>query len=121
MYPVEGSNEVLEKGAMVNPRSGKVENYEEVWEDLELGAKGTSWVLKTERDGVRGMIARIGGFVSGVLRRGGQVSVGRWKDGEIVVKIGELDLPSMEESVKVGDKLEGVGLVWECVERFDWG
>lgn len=84
MYPVEGSNEVLEKGAMVNPSTGVVEAYEEVWVDLELEERGVSWVLRTEdeRVGVRGVIARIGGFVSGVLRRGEDVSVARWKDGE---------------------------------------
>ncbi|KAJ8069926.1 hypothetical protein OCU04_000335 [Sclerotinia nivalis] len=133
MYPVRGTNEVLEKGAMVNPETGKLEDYEELWEDLEVemmeGKKSDyfmSWVLKTKgTDGeVNGMVIRIGEWIQGVKRNGDEFSVFRWKwnikDGwERVLAIGEdlkLDSRIFENETSVGDsfKTDG-GVEWEFI------
>lgn len=133
MYPVEGTNEVLEKGAMVNPETGKVENYEELWEDLEVGMMEgekddyfVSWVLRTIGTGGEetGMVIRIGEWIQGVMRRGDGFSVVRWKwniEGgwERVLAIGEdIELNSriFEKEVSVGDSFKvGDGVEWEFI------
>ncbi|KAF7892578.1 uncharacterized protein EAF02_000116 [Botrytis sinoallii] len=130
MYPVEGTNEVLEKGAMVNPDTGKVEDYEELWEDLEVGMMEgeksdyfMSWVLKTKDAGeVNGMVIRIGEWVQGVMRKGDDFSVVRWKwtteEGwKRVLAIGEdfgLDSKVFEREISVGDSIKvDSGVEWE--------
>ncbi|TEY76465.1 hypothetical protein BOTCAL_0058g00120 [Botryotinia calthae] len=130
MYPVEGTNEVLEKGAMVNPDTGKVEDYEELWEDLEVGmTEGEkndyfmSWVLKTTDAGeVNGMVIRIGEWVQGVMRKGDDFSVVGWKwtieEGwKRVLAIGEdfgLDSRVFEKDISVGDSIKvDSGVEWE--------
>ena len=139
MYP-QDNGEVLEYGAMVNPEKGIVEKYEECWVDLEPKRVGTEerlkcWALKMEEKGeegevVRGMIVRIGEYIQGVVRRGGEVAVGRWvwsegKDWERLVGIGKLDVPA--EVLEVGYKIHqeekfmsGDGLEWVCVESIGW-
>ncbi|ORY63518.1 uncharacterized protein BCR38DRAFT_517016 [Pseudomassariella vexata] len=99
--------EVLERGKMENPDSGRVEEYEECWvdgleRDGKMGVGG--WVLRfedgDEKDGrTRGMMVRIGEVVQGILRIGGEVGVGRWKIGaqggererEFVAEIGKCE------------------------------
>lgn len=123
MHP-QPNGEVLEYGVMVNPGKGVEEKYEECWNDLEIEGEKKGWVLKVEDEGegVKGMLIRIGGTVQGVLRRVAEVSVGRWKEGERVVGIGRLELPrGLGKVVKEGDNFIGEeGLVWVCVETFEW-
>jgi hypothetical protein len=135
MYPIEGSSEVLEKGAMVNPATGQVEEYEELWVDLEIGrVRGeegfVSWVLRTssedEERGIRGMVIRIGEWIQGVLRKGDEVCIERWrwegKEWNRVLDIGNLELPSaVRREMRFNDRFVGTdGLVWECVECYAW-
>lgn len=100
-YPVEGHPELtLERGRMVNPASGRVEGYEEMWVAGEVRAvEGVGCVVleydadlkgeegwargergkqgEDERVG-RGMVVQLGGYVQGFLRDGGDVRVERW-------------------------------------------
>ncbi|KAK0117524.1 holocytochrome c synthase [Cadophora gregata] len=132
----EVSREVMEYGRMENPATGKVEAYEECWVDLEIGKvdgeeEFRSWVLRAEDEegGVRGVIARVGVYIQGVLRRGEEFSVGRWmwdseRGWQPVVEAGRALVPrgmfSQEEFV-LGQKLVGGdGVEWACVESFSW-
>ena len=135
MYP-QSDGEVLEYGAMVNPKKGTVENYEECWLDLEAGRVGdepgyTSWVLRCEDDGrgVKGMLIRIGEHIQGVMRKSKEISVGRWKwtaeqGWSNSVVLGELEPPSVvfgRGPVKEGDIMKGSDeLEWVCIEKFTW-
>jgi hypothetical protein len=79
---------------------------------------------------VRGVVVRVAGFIQGVLRRESGVSVSRWvwskgRGWEKAVTIGQLHTPvavfEVGREMKQGDKLEGGdGLIWECVEAFEW-
>ncbi|KAH8665914.1 hypothetical protein BGZ60DRAFT_529174 [Tricladium varicosporioides] len=141
MYPDEGEKEeVIERGHMVNPATGKDTEYEECWVDLEPVLANEkrefrSWVLKTEAEGTRGMLARIGEWIQGVVRRGDETRVVRllWEEVEKGIPgrwitttiIGALEVPGeafeISQKLEVGTKCRGVdGLEWECVESFDW-
>ncbi|KAG9232783.1 hypothetical protein BJ875DRAFT_505772 [Amylocarpus encephaloides] len=140
MFPKEdGSNEVLERGAMVNPATGQVEDYQEFWVDieptkLEGEEERRSWVLKTVTEDdegrvVRGMIVRIGEYIEGVLRVGEDVGVRRWQwkgsNWEETLRIGRLEEPfdgkEMGTLVEVGHEVNGKdGIVWKYVEEFSW-
>jgi hypothetical protein len=149
MWPRDdGSGGVVERGSMVNPASGKVESYEEIWADLELESKGMCWVLKTESDGVKGMMIRVGNYIQGVLRKGPSVNVGSWgkletgqgearrREWKQVVLIGMWDMPGplgdlgigsgvgdkfMSGSFTIGEPSKSEdALEWECVEFFEW-
>jgi hypothetical protein len=85
MYP-QPDGTVLEKGEMVRRETGKVTSYEEVWEDYDPEITGkdekvAEVVLRCEdvRKGVKGVMARIGGWIQGVLRTGQDITVVRWQ------------------------------------------
>lgn len=139
MYPVEGTNDVLEKGTMLNPETGKEGPYQEMWTDLDIEKavlpreEGyVSWVLQLEGEGGKGLVVRIGQWVQGVVRRGEEVSVARWKGGnngwEKVLEVGRLDLGAAlgkenEDGQKtwvVGDVFKGKDGEWKCVESLTW-
>jgi hypothetical protein len=138
MY-LQDNGEVLEYGSMVNPAKGVVEKYEECWVDLSPRAippekEFISWVMKCEdaERGVKGMVIRIGEHIQGVLRRGDEISVGRWKWREEEgwkkpVDIGNFgtEIPSevlrLDADMKLGEKKTGgQGLEWKCIEAFSW-
>ena len=120
MHP-QPNGEVLEYGSMKNPAKGVEEKYEECWIDLEIGGRGRGWVLRTEGEGTNGMAARIGEYTQAVVRRGDKVNVGRWKNGELVVGVGEVSLPVVGKELKEGGKILGKdGLEWVCLESFEW-
>jgi len=135
MFPREDSNEVLEKGAMVNPSTEKLTEYEELWQDLHPVRVGdekefVSWVLKTENSNrnIRGMAIRIGEWIEGVLRIDDQISVVRWqwstgKGWERLLAIGQLQLNQdvfSEKEIFLGQVFAGDGLTWDCIESFRW-
>ncbi|RFU36234.1 hypothetical protein B7463_g8, partial [Scytalidium lignicola] len=134
MFPIENSSEVLEKGAMVNPATGIVTNYEELWEDLDPIRTGNeeqyvSWVLKTEKPDpyVRGKAIRIAQFIEAVLRVGDTISVARWKwdvkaGWQQVLAIGKLDLSTelFGEEISIGKVFPSSTLEWECIESYKW-
>jgi len=149
MFP-QSDGDTLETGEMVNPATGKWEGYEERWYDLDVlavdapkGEKGSNeegkrkgWVLRTsdeESEKVRGMIARVGQFIQGVVKNGENVGAERWEfDVEetkwrAVAKIGGglgvkfEDLLSRQEGFNEGDRFtESAHGEWECVEAFAW-
>lgn len=128
------SGEVVERGQMVNPKSGKMEAYEESWRDIRPLGEKVGWVLKMEGQDARGMVVRVGGFAQGVLRRGGVVGITRWryvggeKGWDPIISIEGCEVPGDVFGAKCnvmaeGDKfLSSDGLEWICVERFegDW-
>lgn len=127
---------VLETGRMVNPATGEVGEYEEVWVSEEIATVGEEGgpvcvVMKMEGDGgrKRGMLVRLGGYCQAVVRVGEEVVVERWVwEGEgwnRTVRVGEgkVEVPAevatylghlatVEDEVKVG-----TGEVWTVVER----
>lgn len=135
MY-IQPNGEVLEYGTMVNPATGKEERYEECWVDLEIKVVGEererrSWCLRVEDEEkeIKGCVIRIGGYISGVLRRGEDVVCARWLWSEVggwgtFVKVGELSVPEDvfgEGEIEEGRVLEsGDGLKWTCVESYNW-
>ncbi|CZT42915.1 uncharacterized protein RSE6_02875 [Rhynchosporium secalis] len=135
MYP-QPDGTTMEYGAMVNPESGEVEKYEECWVDFEVGKvdgeeEFRSWVLRTEDEegGIRGVLARVGVFVQGALRRGEEISVGRWmwdseRGWQPVVEIGKAFIPrgifTHEQVVLEQNLVASDGLKWTCVESFSW-
>ena len=85
MLPQEDGT-VLEQGASTDPATGQVQQYEELWEDLEvepIGSKGkrSSYVVKTEGDEAttRGLVVKVGGFCQGILKHNGALTVERWR------------------------------------------
>lgn len=125
------SGEAVERGQMVNPKTGKMEKYEESWTDIRPMGDKIGWVVKVQGQGVRGMVVRIGGFAQGILRKGSDVGIKRWRymGGEEgwdpIIGIGSLDAPQQMfrekcNEVAEGDKFQGSnGLEWECIERFE--
>lgn len=130
---------VLETGRMVNPATGEVGDYEEVWESEEIGSVGGEGegpvcvVMKMKGEGgrKRGLLVRLGGYCQAVVRVGGEVVVERWVwEGDEggwrrTVRVGEgkAEVPAevatylghlatVEDEVKVG-----TGEVWRVVER----
>ena len=85
MYP-QPNGDVLEKGSMVDPATGLVTEYEELWADLEIDTIGAEEkhmciVLKAEPENKlnKGMVVRIGGWCQGILQTGEDITVERWQ------------------------------------------
>lgn len=135
-FPGVAPGESLERGEMVNPRTGKTERYEECWIDgLTKDVPGwKGWVLKWEGNDEagsgRGLMARVGHLVQGVLRIGDEVAVGRWEiaasgDGKDEIKaIAEVGnaksfFRGLSDTLKVGDSAKAEnGQTWICVEAW---
>jgi hypothetical protein len=129
MIKLENGDEV-ERGQMVNPRTGKTEKYEESWVDIKPLGEKVGWVVKAEGQGARGMVVRIGGFAQGILRRGSEVGIKRWRHmgGEQgwdpIVGISGCDVPAELFGERSTTMVEGEsfmggdGLKWVCVEKF---
>lgn len=137
-YPQEDGT-TLEKGAMVNPATGKETEYEEVWIDVEPrstapNAAAQFVVIQTTgeaEDGTRGSVVRVGHISQGFIRRGDSMLAERWEwSGEkgwertvvvshgdgLALPLGEAlqegsDLPSVGEGIEIG------GLKWEVIEK----
>lgn len=85
MYP-QPNGDVLEKGTTVNPATGGLLEYEELWSDLDIRtigveAKRVCIVLKAEAENQvnKGMVIRIGGWCQGILQSGEDITVERWQ------------------------------------------
>ncbi|KAI9837154.1 MAG: hypothetical protein M1837_003115 [Sclerophora amabilis] len=81
------SGSILEKGEMINPHTGKLTEYEELWADEEPQATGydcqrVSAVLVMECEsnagapGTRGMVIRVGQWCQGIMVGGGEAENG---------------------------------------------
>jgi hypothetical protein len=75
----------LEIGRMVNSATGKMTDYEEVWEDLDVEVTGDdthriSIVIGTVDNvrGIRGKIVRVGRWCQGITKVGTVTHVERW-------------------------------------------
>jgi hypothetical protein len=131
---VLGNGETVERGQMVNPATGEMTPYEESWADIRPLGEKVGWVVKGQGEGARGMVVRIGGFAQGVLRKGSEVGMRRWrylggeKGWDPIVGIGDCDIPKELFGERCGVIIEGEkfmsgnGLEWVCVEKFsgDW-
>ncbi|KAI8634704.1 hypothetical protein F5Y19DRAFT_121719 [Xylariaceae sp. FL1651] len=135
----------LETGCMVNPATGKLTNYEEIWTDIEAkgdpeGArsledpsplvKARCVVLELRRDDKdeRGMVICLGRYCQGVVRVGDKFAAARseWEKGHWVPKyrFGDIHIPTAEvvwplELHPDGLKYSTItsdGLVWKVVE-----
>lgn len=137
MFPqLDGTT--LESGAMVNPATGRLSEYEECWRDVEAvatEATGTAdgegkamcavLVLQDDVNGARGVVVRVGQFVQGILRVGESVSLERWawrRDGGWIreVKMGDMWLPCgaiMDgQRMRLGGEVRYGDFVWKVVE-----
>ena len=129
----------LEKGSMRNA-AGKVLPYEELWIDLPVEStnladpKQKISILTTmdqpDRN-ARGIIARVGRWIQGIVTKDNEVSVERWKwreeteNFERISKIGRLLMPCLivfdeDGNTKVGQTWEVGGLAWKVVEKHEW-
>ncbi|KAI7281654.1 hypothetical protein KC345_g3992 [Hortaea werneckii] len=144
MYPIEGDDQrSLEKGRMVNPDTGRMTEYEEIWRDVDAvrisGVVGVGGVGKEDEGKVsavlildepeqraRGMVVRIGQYCQGVLRVKGEFSLERWewvgeeKGWERKVRMGSLFLPcglAMDVlGMEEGSQVKHGDFRWEVVE-----
>lgn len=130
---IEGSQNRKETGSMVNPDSGKEEDYIEVWKSLdpvehtfnmEVREKKPfihkAIVLKVSDAVFEGKLMQLGNWKQGLLytRLTCTFSVIRsyhdkeWKD---LIKYGANSFPR-ELACKAGEVLEHDGVKWECLE-----
>jgi hypothetical protein len=98
LHPVPGdAARTLETGAMVNPATGALTAYEEMWRDVRIasvaaeakvaggavGEEGVKYsvVLTLEMPAIcaRGMVVRVGQWCQGIVMIGAGVTVERWK------------------------------------------
>ena len=139
MYPIEGGERALEKGRMVNPATGILTDYEELWQDVKPTA--TSSEVDGEEEGkrfcvvlqldepkeqARGMIVRVGQHCQGVLRCRNTFSLERWgwqgdADGwKRTCRIGDYFVPCSaafdESKVKLGGWVRYGDFGWKVVE-----
>ncbi|KAI9719800.1 MAG: hypothetical protein M1812_003289 [Candelaria pacifica] len=83
----QANGDSLETGSMINPATGEVAAYEELWTELEVPPSlHFSVVLKTRtknwEGGERGMIVRVGGWCQGILTdTNGRCTIERWRFG----------------------------------------
>lgn len=131
MYP-RADGKTLEKGAMVNPATGQLTDYEELWLDLDPspinGSSKVRCVVLEWEDGKggRGRVVRLGQFVQSFLRVGDEMAAERWEwkqqgGWKRTVKIGNIELPcsktlSDEDNFAVGDEFGFEGKSWRVVE-----
>jgi hypothetical protein len=128
----------LETGRMLNPATGKLTEYEEIWSDLDVQEdiedqtaqqKRVRCLALELRDDVRqqrGMVVCLGGYYQGVIRIGDEFASERWRweDGKWQRKfsVGDISIPSPEllysitlsrgDEVRSGDPLQ----IWRIVE-----
>lgn len=100
-YPQEDGT-TLEKGTMMNPATGKVTEYEELWRTIEprpVDSNGVrSVVLQLEREKTKGQVTLLGHLCQGLLRKGDQITAERWEWAEAnswqrTVVVGDDELP----------------------------
>lgn len=138
-YPQDDGT-TLEKGAMVNPATGKETEYEEVWIDVE--PRGTNpegaaqfLVVQTTADAgndARGSVVRVGHICQGFLKQADKMVAERWEwsaenGWEMTVAVSHgvegMSLPIGEvlkqgtDLPDIGTRLNGGGLQWEVIEK----
>ncbi|OCK85794.1 hypothetical protein K432DRAFT_227934 [Lepidopterella palustris CBS 459.81] len=144
MYP-QPDGRTLESGQMVNPATGTLTAYEEMWRDIPVAAIGSdntksSVVITIDEPAqqTRGMIIRIGQWCQGLLKIGNEVTVERWEylpggmkgrgsvegDWTRCVRLGSRFLPCAmtfkPEGLVPGNKIQHGDMVWVVQEKFEW-
>lgn len=139
---VLSNGDELEIGEMVNPASGKVEKYEEVWraEYIPLGAQVE--VLQSRRvvpnrsdpavDVVHGIFVRIGNWAQGIARTKSGVVATRWHFDQAWRRVAcygsDLHLlPQPRDTTVSGTSFDGLfsqemdnQWSWISVENYQW-
>lgn len=121
----------METGEMVNPTSGKVEPYEEVWREEEVPAGASVMVLTLQQsakpsDDPRGIFMRVGKWAQGVVRGEHGVSACRWKfegaNWMQVASYGEDShrLPAPTGSSLMDTMVDTPGTLRDGDERWNW-
>ncbi|KAI0097602.1 hypothetical protein GGR51DRAFT_463617 [Nemania sp. FL0031] len=120
----QGDGRSLETGRMVNPATGKMTDYEEIWTDAEV--EGVPEVNPDSAASRRGMAVYLGRYYQGVVRIGDRFAAERWlwEDGKWQHKyrLGDLWIPSPERinkaTLSIGDEIrsEGSPQKWIVVE-----
>lgn len=128
MYPQDDGT-TLEKGSMLNPDTGRVTDYDELWLDLLPPASDAVVVLVVDTPAIKGMLVRVGPLCQALARDEAGVSLERWEqndDGlwERTVRMGGTPLPC-EDVVRSKVQLEKdatvpcQGELWKVVEASD--
>ena len=144
MFPQDGRR-TLEKGSMVNPESGRLEDYEEMWFDPDVqvipgkGESAKRWcvVLRLDQGDWKGAVVRVGQFVQGMIMGPNELCLERWEfdlDGEVEgrradwrrsLRVGDRYLPcavtwSDVENLEVGHEVKHSEVVWKVEEKYCW-
>jgi len=146
MYP-QANGDVLERGNMAHPDTGKMMDYEELWRDImpsttDGSSTRYSFVMKLDEPAkaARGMLIRIGAHIEGVIRIGNELSVARWHyreakhgDGKgswargLVIGRGCFPLEALVSHadgtapvLRERSMVMAGDMAWTCVEAFHW-
>ncbi|KAF2731778.1 hypothetical protein EJ04DRAFT_442373 [Polyplosphaeria fusca] len=144
MYPVPNyPTSTLEHGSAANPVTGRMECYEEMWEDVPVQAIPTStlpatgakkWCVVLRLDDMqhqaRGVVIRVGQFVQGLVKQGNRTYVERWEYNHAkeffdrVSRIGDgfVPCPSTFEPTKLGlgNRMTYGDFEWVVEEMESW-
>lgn len=124
MYPLSDGT-TLEKGMMINPDTGIVTAYEEIWDDVDVfstHAAQVCVVLKYENIDARGMVIKLGKYCQGFMKIGENITLERWEWNEqavCTVRIGTHELPcrlAMEKDFTLDEKIIVADRCWTVVE-----
>lgn len=124
MYP-QPDGTTLETGHMLNPDTGIVTAYEEVWDDKDIPSVNTDQicvVLKYQNGEDKGLAIKLGEYCQGFLKIQEQMSLERWEGGEqpvCTVRMGTHELPcklALEKNFMLGKDVHMAGLCWKVVE-----
>lgn len=136
LFLQEDPGRTLETGSMVNPATGEITDYEEMWLDVDAervnGEERVCVVLRAEdaQKEIRGLVIRIGRYIQGVLRKGESFAVERWVrtenegDWNLSFREGVLGMPCSTAfragDLKVDDTLDTDLVQWKVHEKVVW-
>ncbi|KAI1265225.1 hypothetical protein F5Y18DRAFT_62805 [Xylariaceae sp. FL1019] len=130
----QDDEQTLESGRMVNPSTGKLTDYEELWSDEEikgipdssrLTARCVVYELNGKGREEGGMVVFLGRYCQGIVRIGDRVAAERWKwtgDWKQTFSFGDLWMPCTEAITaepSIGTTVEREGRIWTVVEACD--
>jgi hypothetical protein len=111
----------LETGSMMNPDTGAVMRYEEIWREIPVEENAVA-LLESVGQKDKTYVGRIGKWFEGIGTRNGKINAIRkeLKDGEwrtVFVVGDEAHIPVFEETGwKVGDQIELNGRSWKVLD-----
>ena len=148
MFPLPDGVHTLECGRMVNPDTGLLTEYEELWTDDEVEAtegkgegEGDRWSVVLSLDdkasGAKGMVVRVGQWCQGIIKVQDEVCVERWQwgldnaqgdvvegDWKRVARLGRLFMPCSltftPEKIHEGSKVAYGDYSWDVQELISW-